>query len=152
MKKSNRDPQRERSERGEVVMVFGTFDTIHKGHESFFKQAKNLGDYLIVVVARDVHVKSAKKSSPVNNEKIRVRNVRRSKLPAKVILGSKVHNFYRTIRTYKPETIALGYDQKPSINELKRQLRRHRLSRIKIVRLRAHKPRIYKTSLILNKD
>lgn len=131
------------------IMVFGTFDTVHKGHESFFKQAKKLGDYLIVVVARDNYVKKAKKLSPVNNERIRVQNVRKSKQPNKVILGSKTHNFYRTIRTYKPETIALGYDQKPTINELKKQLRRHHLSKVKIVRTRAFKPKIYKTSLIL---
>ena len=133
------------------IMVFGTFDTVHKGHESFFKQAKNLGDYLIIVVARDDYAKRAKKYSPVNSEKIRVRNVRKSMLPNKVILGSKTHNFYRTIRTHKPETIALGYDQKPTIIELKKQLRKHRLSGVKIVRMRAFKPKIYKTSLILNK-
>ena len=151
MEKFNRDPLYEGDASGVVVMVFGTFDTLHKGHESFFKQAKNLGDYLIVVVARDTHVKRAKRSAPVNNERMRARNVRKSKLPDKVILGSKIHNFYRTIRTYKPKIIALGYDQKPAINELKRQLRRHRLSKIKIIRLRAHRPKVYKTSLILNK-
>jgi len=133
------------------IMVFGTFDTVHKGHESFFKQAKNLGDYLIVVVARDDYAKRAKKYSPANSEKKRVRNARKSKLPNKVILGSKTYNFYRTIRTHKPETIALGYDQKPTIIELKKQLRKHRLSGVKIVRMRAFKPKIYKTSLILNK-
>ena len=132
-------------------MVFGTFDTVHKGHESFFKQAKNLGDYLIVVVARDDFAKRAKKYSPENSEKIRVRNTRKSMIPNKVILGSKTHNFYRTLRTYRPEIIALGYDQKPTIIELKKQLRKHRLSEIKIVRMRAFKPKIYKTSLILNK-
>lgn len=134
------------------IMVFGTFDTVHKGHESFFKQAKNLGDYLIVVVARGEHAKLAKKFSPVNSEKLRLKNVRKSKTPDKTILGSKTHNFYRTIRTYKPDIIALGYDQKPNIKELNKQLRKHRLSNIKISRLRAYKPKIYKSSLILNRD
>lgn len=151
MKKFNLGPQRTRSERGVVIMMFGTFDTVHKGHESFFEQAKNLGNYLIVVVARDNHVKQAKKFSPANSEKIRARDVRKAKLPNKVILGSKTHNFYRTIRTYKPDIIALGYDQKPSINELKKQLRRHRISKVKIIRMHAFKPRVHKTSLILNK-
>ena len=132
------------------VIVFGTFDTFHKGHESFFKQAKRLGDYLLVVVARDTHVKRAKRYSPVNSEKIRAAKVRAAKQPNKVILGSKTHNFYRTLRTYKPEIIALGYDQKPFVRELKGQLKKHRLANIKIVRLRGYKPNIYKSSLILN--
>ena len=31
------------------VMVFGTFDGVHPGHENFFEQAKQHGDYLIAV-------------------------------------------------------------------------------------------------------
>ena len=40
------------------VICFGTFDILHLGHVNFFKQAKSLGDELVVVIARDVNVKS----------------------------------------------------------------------------------------------
>jgi cytidyltransferase-like protein len=35
------------------VFVSGCFDIIHAGHVEFFKQAKSLGDYLIVSFASD---------------------------------------------------------------------------------------------------
>lgn len=132
-------------------MVFGTFDLLHPGHESFFQQARKLGDYLIVVVARDMFVKKAKGVVPINNEQLRIKNVRGSVIPDKVILGSKTHNFYRTVRTHKPEIIALGYDQKPTVYELKKDLKKHRLSHIKIVRLKGYKPKIFKSRLLMIK-
>ncbi len=131
------------------IIVFGTFDTVHPGHLSFFAQAKGLGDYLIIVVARDKFVKNSKGSLPKNNEKVRARTVRKTKLADKVLLGSKTHNFYQTLRTYKTEIIALGYDQKPSIRELKKDLKHHRLGNIQIVRLKSFKPRVFKSSLLV---
>lgn len=131
------------------IVIFGTFDIVHTGHENFFQQAKILGSFLLVSVARDKFVKEAKGKHPKNNEKKRVQNVRKSKTPDRVVLGSKTHNFYRTIRSYKIDTIALGYDQKPSIMELNKSLKKHHLSKIKVVRLKSYKPNLYKSSLLL---
>ena len=39
-----------------TVLVFGTFDGLHEGHQFFLKKARALGDRLVVVVARDVSV------------------------------------------------------------------------------------------------
>lgn len=128
------------------VMVFGTFDVVHPGHLSFFRQAKKLGDYLIAVVARDENSRRAKSHWPKNNEKSRVVSIRKVKLVDKAILGSRTYNFYRTIRTHKPDIIALGYDQKPSIWQLKKDLKRHRINNIETVRLRSYKPEIFKSS------
>src|SRR3989337_1126541 len=102
------------------IMVFGTFDIFHKGHLNFLKQSRKIGDYLIVVVARDKFVEKAKGMPPKNNEKYRANSVRKAKVANKVILGSKTYNYFRTIRTYKPTIIALGYDQKPTIPKLKK--------------------------------
>ena len=134
------------------VMVFGTFDIVHPGHLSFFRQAKKLGTYLIVVAARDKNSKQVKSRWPKNNEKSRTAALRKVKIVDKAILGSKTYNFYRTIRTYKPDIIALGYDQRPSTWQLKKDLKRHRINNIQIVRLRPYKPSIYKSSKLLNLD
>ena len=93
-----------------IVMVFGTFDVFHAGHEDFLNQAKTLGDYLIVVVARDATVKNVKGEYPEGNEKKRANAIRETELADKVVIGYN-DDKYRVIKKYKPNVIALGYDQ-----------------------------------------
>lgn len=131
------------------IMVFGTFDLLHPGHINFFNQAKKLAPFLIVVVARDKYVLRAKSKLPKHSEVERTKKVRKIDTVNKAILGSVKHDFYRTIRTYKPDILALGYDQKPRIRMLKRDLKRHRLKGVKVIRLRPHRPEIYKSSKLL---
>ncbi|MCH9030625.1 MAG: adenylyltransferase/cytidyltransferase family protein [Bacteroidetes bacterium] len=54
-----------------VVMIFGTFDILHKGHLNLFDQAKKHGDFLIAVIARDKTVVKVKDREPKHNEKER---------------------------------------------------------------------------------
>ena len=57
------------------VMCFGTFDKLHPGHLSYLEQAKEYGEYLVVVVARDKRVKKIKGKFPQENEKLRQKNL-----------------------------------------------------------------------------
>jgi FAD synthetase len=134
---------------GKRVIAFGTFDIFHPGHESFLKQAKSLGDYLLVVVARDKNVEKAKGRLPLQNERQRSRAIRKTKLANKVVLGSKTNNYFQTLRTHKINVIALGYDQKPSVLQLKKALKRHRLQIAEITRLGAFKPNFFKSSKLI---
>ena len=56
------------------IMVYGTFDVLHLGHVDFLRQAKALGDFLVVSVARDVNAKKFKGYAPVFGEKERLQN------------------------------------------------------------------------------
>lgn len=127
------------------IMVFGTFDIFHPGHRSFLKQAKKLGDYLIVVVARDKTVEITKKQKPINKEATRVKIIKDSKLADKVMLGG-IGDKYAVIKKYRPDIICLGYDQKYFIDGLKEELERANLKKTKIIRLKPYRPEIYKTS------
>ena len=49
------------------VMVFGTFDIIHKGHINMLIQAKKLGDFLVVVLACDKTIEAVKNRKSYNN-------------------------------------------------------------------------------------
>ncbi len=126
------------------VMTFGTFDIFHPAHASYLAQAKKLGECLIVVVARDENVARYKKQDTRNKEKARLRVVTSSGLADSVVLGS-LRNQYAVIEKFRPDVIALGYDQKVDMRELKSKLQEFSLE-TKIVRLKAYKPEVYKSS------
>ena len=132
------------------VMVFGTFDIFHKGHENFLKQARRYGDYLIAVVARDRTVLDIKKQKTRNREEERIRVLRGSKLIDEAVLGN-LGDKYAIIKKYQPEVICLGYDQKVFIENLKNKLDEFGLDETRIVRLKSYYPEKYKTSIISKK-
>jgi len=129
------------------IMVFGTFDILHKGHEDFFRQAKNIGGHLIVVVAREKTIREVKKISPINNEYMRVEVIRASGFADSVILGG-INDKYLVIKEHRPKVICLGYDQKYFIKGLKTKLKEFGLEDTKIVKLKPFQPDIFKTSKI----
>lgn len=132
-----------------TVMAFGTFDIFHPGHINFLKQAKKYGK-LIVVIARDRTVKRIKGKSPYNAEKQRLRLVKASGLADKIILGS-LSDRYAAIKNYRPDIIALGYDQKFFVDELKSELKKIKLN-AKIIRLKPFQPKKYKSSILKNEN
>ena len=131
------------------VMLFGTFDMLHKGHLNLFRQARKLGNYLIVVVARDKTVREVKTRPARHSEKERMYSIKESGLVEKAVLGN-LKNKYAAIKKYKPNIIALGYDQKYFTDDLKDKLKELKLNKIKIVRLKSYNPKKYKTSKLLN--
>jgi len=132
--------------RKKIVLAFGTFDYIHPGHKYYLEQARRYGDALIVVVARDSTVKEAKKHFPIRDEETRLTAVKRLRPVTKAALGSE-SDYYRVLDAFKPEVIALGYDQKFLTRNLKKELKRRRL-RTQIVRIDAYQPEQYKSSII----
>jgi cytidyltransferase-like protein len=134
------------------IMVFGTFDGLHRGHLNFFKQAKNLAKepYLIVSIARDKNVAKIKGQKPILNEKKRLGLVKKCGLADKVVL-SGLKNYLPHILKEKPDFLGLGYDQRDYIKNLKRDLWSRGLN-VKIVRLKPFKEKIYKNSLLKKKN
>ena len=92
------------------VMAQGVFDIIHLGHIHYLQGAKDLGDELVVVVARDSTVR-ALKHEPITNENMRRELVATLKPVDKAVLGYEGGDRFRTVEELKPDIIALGYDQ-----------------------------------------
>lgn len=128
-----------------IVMAFGTFDLLHPGHINFLRQAKKHGS-LFVIIARDRTVKRLKGKLPRHNEKQRLKAVKASGMADKVVLGS-LTNKYAAIKKYRPNIIALGYDQKYFTDQLRVELKKLKL-KTKIIRLKAFKPKKFKTSIL----
>lgn len=128
------------------VLVFGSFDLVHEGHKYFFREAKKLGDKLIVVVARDSTIREFKKHQPKFNEEERVNHIRDLELADEVKLGYDGDK-WRIIEEIKPDIIALGYDQNSYTKGLKKGMKKRGLD-IEIVRLKNYKPERYKSRLM----
>ncbi len=129
-------------------MGFGTFDGLHLGHLNFFKQARKLSPEgtLIVSIARDKNVFRIKKAWPRLDEKKRFNLVKKSKLVDEVVLAG-IKNHITHIKKARPDIIALGYDQKAYVKNLKKDLKLNGLD-VKVVRLKPYKEKVYKNSLI----
>ena len=128
------------------VLAFGTFDILHPGHTHVLKAAKKLGHHLTVIIARDATVLKVKGKKAVFNEKARLKNLKALNIADKVRLGS-LGNKYQVIIDEKPDVIALGYDQNFFVDDLKNIVDKN----IRIVRLKSHKPYIYKSSKLRSK-
>ena len=133
------------------IMIFGTFDGVHPGHLNFFRQARKLSknSLLIVSIGRDQNVLRVKGKLPRKNEKLRFKLVKKTRLADKVVLGGTKNHIPHILKE-KPDIIALGYDQKNYIKNLKNELKKRGL-KVKIVRLKPYKEKIYKNHLLRRK-
>lgn len=122
-------------------MVFGTFDLVHPGHVHFLEQAKKLGDYLVVVIARDETVLKVKGRLPEHTAEDRKKMIVQLGIAHKVVLGN-LDDKFKVVREEKPAVIALGYDQKSIVENLEEKVGKN----IPIIRLKALRPEYYKSS------
>ena len=126
------------------VMVFGTFDIFHPGHEFYLKKAKKYGDLLEVVVAKDSTVRELKGKEPLNDELKRLSVIKALDYVDRAYLGYE-EDKYKIIEEVKPDVICLGYDQYYFTNNLKEELKKRKI-KAKIIRLKSYKEYLYKSS------
>jgi glycerol-3-phosphate cytidylyltransferase len=128
--------KKEAREKIKVVATGGVFDIIHYGHILTLKEAKKLGDVLVVVLATD-EVALRKGRKPLHEQDKRVEMLNAIKYVDIAIKG--VDKMLDTINRIKPDIIAFGYDQVmffvPGIQSV----------RLNVV----YKPDVIKTSKIL---
>jgi len=118
------------------VMATGAFDILHLGHIYFLKEAKKLGDILIVVVATDSTVRKLK-HEPVNPEKIRLDLIKELKIVDKAYLGYE-NDIYEILKEIKPDIITLGYDQLHDEKTIEKELKNRNI-KAKVIRLKEYK-------------
>jgi len=114
------------------VLAGGSFNLIHQGHIFFLKEAKSLGDYLIIVVASDRTV--MKKKPMLFTSKKRKTIVESLKIADKVVVGDD-SDYFKIVKEEKPDIIALGYDQKLPrglSKEIKKEFPECKIVRIKL--------------------
>jgi len=102
-----------RSEGKKIVMTNGCFDILHAGHVNYLKQAKALGDYLIVAVNDDDSVFRLKgKNRPVNCLEHRL-TVLDALETVNWVISFSEDTPERLINEIPPDVLVKGGDYKP---------------------------------------
>jgi FAD synthetase len=99
------------------VLLFGTFDHLHPGHEFVIREAMRRGD-VTVIVARDRNVQRIKKRKSEQSEQQRLQFLRDAFPSITAMLGDS-DDFLAPVRNIEADLILLGYDQAlpPGITE-----------------------------------
>ena len=117
------------------VMAVGIFDLLHARHLHYVEQAKSLGDELIVVIAHDETVRK-QKHEPVTGQDLRRRMVEGLKPVDSAIVGNPPGvPIFEILNTIEPDLIALGYDQKHSIDSIREGLQHHGFGHVEVTRV-----------------
>jgi cytidyltransferase-like protein len=106
------------------VFVSGCFDILHGGHIEFFKQAKSLGDYLIVSFASDEVLFKYKNRKPSIPEQHKFNILSELSVVDQVVIGTNLSDegidFEEPFKKCKPDILAVTEDDK--YEKEKRQL------------------------------
>ena len=140
-------------EKRKLVLASGVFDLIHPGHVAFLRKAKEAGGLnaeLLVVVARDSTVRKLKGKSPILPEEQRKALVESLKPVDKVILGSENFDIAGILETYKPDIVAVGYDQDKVEAEVRKVVKERNLP-VEIVRIEKFGPEEFNSSTKIKK-
>ena len=98
-------------EKKKIVAISGYFDPLHVGHIDLIKRARNLGNYLIVIVNSDEQVVLKKGRSFMPQDE-RIEIMKSLKFVDKVILSiDKDRTVCKTLEMVKPDIFANGGDR-----------------------------------------
>jgi len=100
-----------RAEGKKIVFTNGCFDILHAGHVRYLKQARKLGDVLIVGLNSDRSVSAIKPGRPINSEKNRAEVLAGLAAVDYVVVFSE-KTPYSLIKALKPDILVKGGDWK----------------------------------------
>jgi FAD synthetase len=122
------------------IILFGTFDHLHPGHNFVLDEAQKRNGEVYIVVARDSNVEKIKGRKPDQSEEERMKAIADAYPSFTVLLGAE-HDMMARLREVKPDLILMGYDQKlpPGVSE--------KDLGVPVERLKAFEPEKYKSSL-----
>ncbi|MDC7220114.1 MAG: EamA family transporter [Spirochaetales bacterium] len=128
------------------VMVFGTFDTLHRGHLFFLGNARNKGDYLMAVVARDRTVDELKGRKPLHDYEERIQRLEKSGLVDKTLPSDETRGSWKVIQKERPDLICLGHDQNRMEESLRSWLSGQQDYNPEIIILPSYKRHLYSST------
>jgi len=100
-----------RAEGKKIIFTNGCFDILHAGHVRYLKQARKLGDVLVVGLNSDRSVSAIKPGRPINSEKNRAEVLAALAAVDYVVVFSE-KTPYNLIKILKPDILVKGGDWK----------------------------------------
>ena len=101
------------------VITYGTFDLLHAGHINLLRRAKELGDYLIVVVSTDEFNWNEKRKKCYFSYEERKKLVEAVRYVDLVIPEENWDQKISDVKEYHVDTFVMGDDWKGKIDFLK---------------------------------
>jgi FAD synthetase len=131
-----------------TVITFWAFDIVHDGHRYYLKEAKKYWDRLVTIVARDTTIEKVKWKKPINWQEKRIIDIKNLWISDIVELWHEV-DMMHAIKKYKPDVVAVWYDQNSFIYELSDYLNKNKL-KTSVITIDGHKIETYKSSKLRN--
>jgi len=131
-----------------TIITFGAFDIIHDWHRHYLQEAKKYWDILITIVAKDITIRKVKWRNPLNSEDKRIMDIKNLWISDIVELGHEI-DMMHAIKKYKPDVVAIWYDQNSFIYELSEYLNINKL-KTSVVTIDWYNVEIYKSSKLRN--
>ncbi len=121
-----------------VVLVGGCFDLLHFGHIAFLKQAKDHGDFLMILLESDEKVKKLKGDSrPIHNQNQRKEMLLSLSFVDEVIIMpsiTKDQDYVELIQRIKPDFIAITQGD-PMVEKKRQQASRFGATLVEIPKI-----------------
>lgn len=90
-----------------TVFAAGCFNRVHEAHLRLLREARALGDELVVVLSNDAHNKKPTAVPAVQRKK----TLESFGVADRVLIG-RADSFAASLREVSPQILVLGYDQK----------------------------------------
>jgi len=100
-----------KAEGKKIVFTNGCFDIIHIGHVRYLKEAKALGDVLVIGLNSDKSVSSIKSNRPINPQNHRAEVLSSLEMVDYVVLFDE-ETPYDLIKSIRPDILVKGGDWK----------------------------------------
>lgn len=130
------------------VLAAGVFDLLHPGHLHYLREAREHGDELVVVVARDVSVEE-RKHPPILPEGTRRELVDALDAVDRAVLGDEEDEM-ATVERVQPDVIALGHDDHHDEDAVEAACRERGIE-VDVVRVSEHEDDLAGTREILRR-
>ncbi|MDO8425006.1 MAG: adenylyltransferase/cytidyltransferase family protein [bacterium] len=120
------------------VVAFGVFDGLHPGHIAFLRQARALGDELIIVATQDAVALMEKGRAPALSVADRCMVLEALAMVDRAVPGDPPGQYGDVLRELAPDVIAIGYDQRYDAAGLQQRLVELGLHHTRVVQCESH--------------